>query len=130
VIGGLPDGTGGAVAAEVEATLQQIERILSLAERAGSVGGFNGISVWVQLERTKAQIVGAVTILFGDGGEVPDIGGILADAAAGAVEDAVTGEIPGWDEAFQPAEDLGNIFDILGLITGAETPDVSPPSFF
>src|SRR5688572_8394345 len=130
VIGGLPDGTGGAVAAEVEATLQQIERILSLAERAGSVGGFNGISVWVQLERTKAQIVGAVTILFGEGGEVPDIGSILADAAAGAAEDAATGEIPGWDEAFQPAEDLGNIFDVFGLITGAETPDVGPPSFF
>lgn len=128
VIGGLPDGTGGAIAAEVEQTLSQIESILSVAERAGEVGGFNGIAVWVQLERTKAQIVGAVTILLAEGTQ-PDFAGIFEDAVAGAVEDGITGEIPGWDDAFGPADDLGDIYDGIEAFTGNEMPDVGAPSF-
>jgi hypothetical protein len=128
VIGGLPDGTGGAIAAEVEQTLAQIESILSVAERAGEVGGFNGIAVWVQLERTKAQIVGAVTILLGEGTQ-PDFAGIFEDAIAGAVEDGITGEIPGWDDAFGPVDDLGDIYDGIEAFTGNEMPDVGAPSF-
>ncbi len=128
IIGGLPDGTGGAVADEVNATLEQIEHMLSLAERAGATVGFNGISVWVQLERTKAQLVGAATIVIGDGEEV-DLEDILADAAAdavaGAAEDAIGGEIPGYDEW----GDLGDAGDAVGFATGAEMPDLGPPDW-
>lgn len=123
VIGGLSDGTGGATQVEVEATLQQIEVILSLAERAGALVEFNGISVWVQLERTKAQLVGAATILIGDGIQ-PDFESIFEDAVTGAINDEVTGEIPGWDEAVAPAGDLGDLYDIVEAGTGREMPDI------
>jgi len=129
VIGGLPDGSGGAVAAEVEQTLAQIDSILSLAERAGELGGFNGIKVWTDLERTKAELVGAATILIGEGGPEPDLAETVGDALAGAVEDGITGEIPGWDDAFAPADDLGDIYDAFEAFTGHEMPDVGSPSF-
>jgi hypothetical protein len=129
IIGGLPDATGGAVAQDVEQTLKQIDTILNVAERAGELGGFNGIKVWTDLERTKAQLVGSATILLGEGGPEPDIAGAVGDAVRSAAEDAITDEIPGYDDVFGPAGDLGDLYDGVEAFSGQEMPDVPTPSF-
>ena len=127
VVGGLPDGTGGAVTEDVERTLNYIDNILNVAERAGEMGEFNGITFWVELERTKAQIVGAVTILFGEGGEVPDLGAMVGDAVEGGIEYGIVGAIPGGDEATAPIGDLSDIYDAAEAATGHEMPEIDFP---
>jgi hypothetical protein len=66
--------------------------------------------------------------LLGDG-TPPDFAGIFEDAVAGAVEDGITGEIPGWEDAFGPVDDLGDIYDGIEAFTGNEMPDVGAPMF-
>jgi hypothetical protein len=129
IIGGLPDGTGGAVTEDVEHTLSQIDTILGLAERAGELGAFNGIKVWTELERTKARLVGSATILLGEGGLVPDIPRAIVDAVEEAAEDGITDKIPGFNDVFGPVGDLGDLYDGVESFTGNEMPDLGPPSF-
>jgi hypothetical protein len=127
VVGVLPDGSGGGIESEVEQTLREIDLILDIAERAGEMAGFTGIGVWIELERTKAALVGNATIIIA-GGEGRDSLDILADAACSAAEDAALGEIPGLDDLTGPLDDLESIYGATETITGSDMPDVGLPS--
>jgi hypothetical protein len=107
--------------------MNEINTVLDIAERAGEMAGFEGISVWVALERLKASLVLNATVIIA-GGEGSDPFDIVAGAACEAAEDAFLGAIPGVDELTGPIEDLGSIYDATEAITGTEMPPVEVPS--
>lgn len=131
VVGVLGDGSGGAVAEDVAQMLREIDVLLDVAERAGTIGGINGISVWVELERTKACLVGAATIVIGEGAPPPDIGEILGGFIDNQFRDGLLGMVPGWDsmasawsDRTQPLTDLNSLFGLLGAAFGTEAPKI------
>lgn len=131
VVGVLGDGSGGAVAEDVAQMLNEIDVILDIAERAGSIGGMNGIGFWVALEGTKACLVGSATVVIGEGGPAPDFGAVVGGLIEDQVGEGLLGMVPGWDaasEAYdefaQPATDLNSLFGLMGAVLGTEAPEI------
>ena len=136
VVGVLGDGSGGAVADEVEQTLREVGVILDIARRVGALGGFNGIEVWADLEETKANVVGAATIVIGEGGPGFDPGEVIQEFLEDQAKDALFGMVPGyteaseaWEEATGPISDLNSLWGFWGAMTGSEAPEIPYTEF-
>ena len=121
VIGILPDQSGGATRAELEANLEATNKLLDLIGDVGGLFGAN-VGVWVELEKTKAALVTKATIVIATGEDPGGWGEPLEGLACNAMKEALAPHLPGGSEYFDTVGDLNDALELLG-ITGVEAPD-------
>lgn len=125
VIGVMPEGGLG----EGESTEALVDRLVALcdaASRAGTATGYNGISVWADLEKTKVILLGGVIELLEGEGSNP--WGNAAGNACGAALDGIGGQIPGYQQFNMVGNDLESIARLLHLAGYHDVPITFTPT--
>jgi hypothetical protein len=121
VIGGLSDGGGSGEGESVANLVQRLDALLDAAERAGTILGFEGISVWTTLESIKMHAVANAIALFE--GE-PSVNGdrILEQEVCQAGINQVIGQVPGLSDLNTEIGNVGALQRILSILSGREAP--------